>query len=81
MKRQSGVLLPIFSLPGAYGCGTMGSDALRWINFLAQSGFSWWQVLPVGMTDSGNLTVAKKLIEKSVAKQQLFLFFFIFPLA
>lgn len=52
MKRQSGVLLPVFSLPGPYGCGTLGKQAFEWIDFLKDSGFSWWQVLPLGITDS-----------------------------
>lgn len=51
MNRQSGVLLPLFSLPGKYGCGTMGENAMRWIDLLSDSGFSWWQVLPLCMTD------------------------------
>ena len=51
MERKSGVLLPLFSLPGDFGCGTMGDEAKRWIDFLREGGFSWWQVLPLGMTD------------------------------
>ncbi|MBR6259515.1 MAG: 4-alpha-glucanotransferase [Oscillospiraceae bacterium] len=51
MKRQSGVLLPVFSLPGKYGCGVFGEDAGKWIDFLSESGFSCWQVLPFGVTD------------------------------
>ncbi len=54
MKRQSGVLLPIFSLPGDYGCGTFGESAYRWIDAIAEGGFSYWQVLPFGMTDAHN---------------------------
>ena len=52
MKRESGVLLPVFSLPGPYGCGTMGQNAFDFIDFLAGSGFSWWQVLPLGLIDA-----------------------------
>ena len=54
MKRQSGVLLPIFSLPGKYGCGTFGESAYKWIDLLSEGGFSCWQVLPFGITDSHN---------------------------
>ncbi len=53
-KRQSGVLLPLFSLPGKYGCGTFGESAYRWIDLLKSGGFSCWQVLPFGITDSHN---------------------------
>lgn len=52
MKRQSGVLLPIFSLPGEYGCGTFSRHAGDFVRTIAKSGFSLWQVLPFGITDS-----------------------------
>ena len=29
MKRASGIIMPIFSLPGDYGIGTMGEEAFR----------------------------------------------------
>lgn len=54
MKRKSGVLMPIFSLPGNYGCGTFGESAYKWIDYISKAGFSYWQVLPFGITDSHN---------------------------
>ena len=51
--RESGVLLPIFSLPSRYGIGALGEAAHSFINFLAASGQSYWQVLPVGMAGKG----------------------------
>lgn len=54
MKRASGVLLPVFSLPGAYGCGNFGKSAYEWIDALSRGGFSYWQVLPFGVTDEHN---------------------------
>lgn len=54
MKRQSGVLLPISALPGPFGCGTFGADALNWIDLLKSGGFSIWQVLPFGIPDTHN---------------------------
>ncbi|MBR2615380.1 MAG: 4-alpha-glucanotransferase [Clostridia bacterium] len=54
MKRQSGVLLPVFSLPGDYGCGNFGRSAYEWIDILKEGGFSLWQVLPFGVTDGHN---------------------------
>jgi len=53
-KRCSGVLLPIFSLPGKFGCGTLGQSAYEWIDLLKKGGFSRWQVLPIGITDGHN---------------------------
>lgn len=46
-SRRSGILLPLASLPG----GTLGREAYRFVDWLAQAGQSWWQVLPVGPPD------------------------------
>lgn len=54
MKRKSGVLLPVSSLPGPYSIGSFGKSAKRFIDFLKDSGFSYWQVLPLGMADEAN---------------------------
>ena len=54
MKRGSGVLCPVFSLPGAYSIGSFGAPAFRFIDRLAEGGFSWWQVLPLGVCDEWN---------------------------
>ena len=48
MKRASGLLMHITSLPGKYGCGTMGLEAAAFSDFLTTSGQSYWQVLPLG---------------------------------
>ncbi|MCL2790354.1 MAG: 4-alpha-glucanotransferase [Desulfobulbus sp.] len=47
-QRSSGILLPIFSLPGPHGIGDLGPAALRFIDFLRASGQSCWQILPLG---------------------------------
>lgn len=54
MKRSSGILLPIFSLPGSFGLGTLGQEARDFVDFLAQSGQTWWQILPLTPTGGGN---------------------------
>jgi len=46
--RASGVLLHPTSLPGPSGIGDLGPAAQRFVDFLADSGQSWWQMLPVG---------------------------------
>ncbi len=45
-RRLSGVLLHPTSLPGPRG-GTLGARALGFVDFLADCGQSWWQMLPV----------------------------------
>lgn len=52
--RKSGVLLPVFSLPGPYGIGVLGADARRFVDFLASAGQSWWQILPLNPIGPGN---------------------------
>jgi 4-alpha-glucanotransferase len=49
--RGSGVLLHIISLPSPYGIGDMGPEAYRFADFLSDSLQSYWQVLPLSMTD------------------------------
>jgi 4-alpha-glucanotransferase len=53
-KRCAGILLHPTSLPGAYGIGDIGPQAYRWVDFLAESGCSLWQVLPLGPTGYGD---------------------------
>lgn len=54
MIRGSGILLHISSLPSPYGIGTLGKEAYEFINFLASSGISYWQMLPVCVVGSAN---------------------------
>lgn len=54
MKRSSGILMPISSLPSPYGIGALGETAKGFVDFLADAGQSWWQMLPVGPTSYGD---------------------------
>ncbi len=54
MKRASGVLMHVSSLPGEYSIGSFGKEAFDFIDFLHESGFSYWQVLPFCMPDDCN---------------------------
>jgi len=38
----------VTSLPGPNGCGDLGLEAHSFIDFLADAGQTWWQMLPVG---------------------------------
>lgn len=53
-KRAAGILLHPTSLPGPYGIGDIGPTAQRWLDFLAKSGCSLWQILPLGPTGYGD---------------------------
>ncbi len=51
MKRASGVLMHVSSLFGDYSEGAFGEQALEWIDFLCDCGFSVWQTLPFCLPD------------------------------
>lgn len=53
-SRAAGVLLHPTSLPGANGIGEFGPDAYRFLDFLAESGLTIWQMLPLGPTGYGD---------------------------
>lgn len=54
MKRSSGILMPVSSLPSRYGIGCFSREAREFVDFLARSGQTWWQVLPFGPTGFGD---------------------------
>lgn len=53
-ERGSGILLHPTSLPGPHGCGDLGVEAHRFLDFLAGARQRWWQMLPVGPVGFGN---------------------------
>src|SRR4051812_34828226 len=53
-ERASGVLLHPTSLPGAFGCGDLGSEAHRFARWLHDAGARYWQMLPVAPVGYGN---------------------------
>ena len=52
--RKQGILLPISSIPSAYGIGTFGKESYRFVDFLEKSGNHLWQILPLGPTGYGD---------------------------
>ncbi len=54
MKRGSGILLGVSSLPGPFGIGTMGQGARNFVDRLRQSAQSYWQILPSSPTGFGD---------------------------
>ena len=47
LPRSSGVQLHPTSLPG----GRLGREAFRFVDWLAEAGQTWWQMLPLGPPD------------------------------
>jgi 4-alpha-glucanotransferase len=54
LRRESGVLLHITSLPGEEGIGTLGPEAVSFIDLLAGLGQKVWQILPIHPTIVGD---------------------------
>ena len=52
--RESGVLLPVASLPSAYGIGCFSREAYAFVDWLKAAGQSCWQILPLGPTGYGD---------------------------
>src|SRR6478736_3265490 len=52
--RGSGILLHPTSLPGEFGTGDLGPEAIRFIDQLKTAGQAYWQILPLGPTGYGD---------------------------
>lgn len=53
-KRTSGILLHVTSLPSAFGIGDFGRQSYKFIDFLNESGQTFWQILPLCPTGVGD---------------------------
>lgn len=53
-RRSAGILLHVTSLPGPHGAGDLGPSAHRFVDWLADAGQTWWQMLPIGPVGAGN---------------------------
>ena len=53
MKRYSGVLLSVTSLPSRYGIGCFSKSAYDFVDWLEMAGQRYWQILPLGATSHG----------------------------
>lgn len=51
LPRGAGVLCHITSLPNEKNAGTLGKPAMDFIDFLADAGQKYWQILPLNPTD------------------------------
>ncbi|MEW5921441.1 MAG: bifunctional glycogen debranching protein GlgX/4-alpha-glucanotransferase [Bacillota bacterium] len=83
-RRESGILLHPTSLSSPGGIGDLGAEAYRFIDFLEESGQSYWQVLPLNPPAAGNspyqcfsafagnplLIDLRKLVEEGLLRQR-----------
>ena len=54
MKRECGMLLPVFSIPSKYGIGAFSKEAYEFVDALKRAGQQYWQILPLGPTGYGD---------------------------
>lgn len=52
--KETGILMPVFSLPSKHGVGDLGAQAREWINLLSKNGIKIWQILPLNPVGYGN---------------------------
>lgn len=52
--REAGILLPISAIHSKYGIGSFSKEAYNFIDWLKESGQSYWQILPLGPTSFGD---------------------------
>jgi len=52
--RRSGILMHPTSFPGRFGIGDLGEAAYQFVDFLASTGQTYWQVLPLSPTGYGD---------------------------
>ncbi|MBO4416205.1 MAG: 4-alpha-glucanotransferase [Lachnospiraceae bacterium] len=52
--RDSGILLPISSIPSKYGIGGFSKEAYEFVDFVKESGCKYWQILPLCPTGYGD---------------------------
>ncbi|MDR1545470.1 MAG: 4-alpha-glucanotransferase [Deltaproteobacteria bacterium] len=52
--RAAGLMLHVTSLPGPYGVGDLGPEAVAFLDFLRRSGCRHWQILPLNPPSMGD---------------------------
>ena len=53
MKKNLGILLSDSSLPGNHGIGECGDSCYKFIDWLADNQYKYWQVLPLNPLGPG----------------------------
>lgn len=52
--RKAGILQPIASLPSNYGIGSIGIEAIEFIDLISEMDLKIWQILPINPLGYGN---------------------------
>ncbi|HIL57307.1 MAG TPA: 4-alpha-glucanotransferase, partial [Rhodothermales bacterium] len=54
IRRSSGLLLHVSSLPSRFGVGDLGPGAYAFLDYMTRAGQTLWQVLPLCPVGYGN---------------------------
>lgn len=52
--NQAGILMPVASIPTAYGIGDFGEASYQFVDLIAKAEFDIWQILPLNPLGFGN---------------------------
>ena len=52
--RETGILMPVSSLPSRTGVGELGKETYEFLDILKKAGVKIWQVLPMNPLGYGN---------------------------
>ena len=53
MEKKLGILLAVSSLPGNHGIGDFGESCFKFIDWLSENSYSYWQTLPLNPLGPG----------------------------
>lgn len=53
MRNNLGILLPVASLPRHHGIGDFGEPSIRFIDWLSENHYAYWQILPLNPLGPG----------------------------
>lgn len=56
--RETGILMPVSSLPSRTGVGELGKETYTFLDILKEAGVKIWQVLPMNPLGYGNSLIS-----------------------
>jgi 4-alpha-glucanotransferase len=54
IMRETGILMPVSSLPSRTGVGELGRETKDFLDYLKEAGVKIWQILPLNPVGYGN---------------------------
>lgn len=70
MEKEYGILLPLSSINSPYGIGDLGKSAYKFVDYMAENGYTLWQMLPINNVDGTNSPYSS---DASLSLEELYL--------